>query len=228
VCLNFKFLTPNIIHSRSHPNPEPMKVVDNPEKLISKISLAEIQGSSSPPSRETSLLEKFVTIQDIQFDLPFENSLFRTKYESFVDEPILDNAIIQPNTPERQYFESYLDQQILQNFENLQDLTLDFDQDLHESYIQQSIELSSLTISASSTQLVNPISTIHASSVFSTTSLTTSQTMIQPIIGVPTCTPSTSSSAIHPPIPIMAARYAPLILAAPLHNMPQDYQTRIP
>jgi hypothetical protein len=33
--------------------------------------------------------------------------------------------------------------------------------------------------------------------------------------------------AIHPP-PIMVARYAPLILAAPLHNMPQDYQTRIP
>jgi hypothetical protein len=26
----------------------------------------------------------------------------------------------------------------------------------------------------------------------------------------------------------MAARYAPLVLAAPLHAMPQDYQTRLP
>jgi hypothetical protein len=26
----------------------------------------------------------------------------------------------------------------------------------------------------------------------------------------------------------MAARYAPLVLAAPLHAMPQDYQMRLP
>jgi hypothetical protein len=26
----------------------------------------------------------------------------------------------------------------------------------------------------------------------------------------------------------MATRYAPLVLAAPLHAMPQDYQTRLP
>ena len=75
-----------IIYARSHPNPKPAKVVDDPEKLIRKISLAESQGSSSPPLRETSLPEKFVTIQDIQFDLPFEHSLFTTKSESFVDE----------------------------------------------------------------------------------------------------------------------------------------------
>lgn len=33
---------------------------------------------------------------------------------------------------------------------------------------------------------------------------------------------------VHPHIPIMAARYAPLVLQAPFANMPQDYQTRIP
>ena len=63
----FKFLVvaPKRIHTRSHLDPEPVKVVDDPEKLIRKRSLAESQGSSSPPPRETSLLEKFVTIQDI-------------------------------------------------------------------------------------------------------------------------------------------------------------------
>jgi hypothetical protein len=50
--------------------------------------------------------------------------------------------------------------------------------------------------------------------------------------------PSSSSSSVAtsptiqvvlpPPPPIMAARYAPLVLAAPLHAMPQDYQTRLP
>jgi hypothetical protein len=33
---------------------------------------------------------------------------------------------------------------------------------------------------------------------------------------------------VQPPPPIMAARYAPLVLVSPLHDMPQDYQTRLP
>jgi hypothetical protein len=54
---------------------------------------------------------------------------------------------------------------------------------------------------------------------------------------VPTSPYSSSSSVatspiiqfvISPPPPIMATIYAPLVLAAPLHAMPQDYQTRLP
>ena len=33
---------------------------------------------------------------------------------------------------------------------------------------------------------------------------------------------------VQPPPPIMVVRYAPLVLVAPLHDMPQDYQTRLP
>jgi hypothetical protein len=33
---------------------------------------------------------------------------------------------------------------------------------------------------------------------------------------------------VQPPPPIMAVRYAPLVLVSPLHDMPQDYQTRLP
>jgi len=50
-------VAPKRIHTRSHPDPELVKVVDDSEKLIRKISLAESQGSSSPPPRETSLPE---------------------------------------------------------------------------------------------------------------------------------------------------------------------------
>jgi ribonuclease HI len=60
-------------------------------------------------------------------------------------------------------------------------------------------------------------------------------------LGIKASTPhspsSPSSSVTTPPAvqaillplpPIMAARYAPLVLVAPLHAMPQDYQTRLP
>jgi hypothetical protein len=54
---------------------------------------------------------------------------------------------------------------------------------------------------------------------------------------VPTIPSSFSSFATAPPIiqivvppppPIMVARYAPLVLVAPLHDMPQYYQMRLP
>jgi hypothetical protein len=41
-------------------------------------------------------------------------------------------------------------------------------------------------------------------------------------------TPPAIQAILPPPPPIMVARYAPLVLAAPLHVMPQDYQTRLP
>ena len=41
-------------------------------------------------------------------------------------------------------------------------------------------------------------------------------------------TPPNIQVVVLPPPPIMAARYAPLVLVAPLHAMPQDYQTRLP
>ena len=77
------------MHTKSHPDPEPVKVVDKPEKLFEKISTAESQGSSSTLPRATSLPEKLFIIQDINFDLPFEHSLFKTKSDSFGDEIVL-------------------------------------------------------------------------------------------------------------------------------------------
>jgi hypothetical protein len=41
-------------------------------------------------------------------------------------------------------------------------------------------------------------------------------------------TPPIIQVAIPPPSPIMAAMHAPLVLVAPLHAMPHDYQTRLP
>lgn len=86
-----------------------------------KRSLTEIQGSNSPLSRfnslpeniplsrSNSLPEKFETIQDIEFDLPFQNSLFRSKSQSFVDQTVIDEALLQPYIPQTQLLEIDLD-----------------------------------------------------------------------------------------------------------------------
>jgi len=87
-------LAPKIIHTRSNLDPEPPNILDDPEKILRKIRLAESQGSNSPLSRENSLPENLNTIQDIQFDLPFEHSLFKTKYESCVDQTVIDEYVL--------------------------------------------------------------------------------------------------------------------------------------
>jgi hypothetical protein len=43
-----------------------------------------------------------------------------------------------------------------------------------------------------------------------------------------TTTPPIIQVVVSPPPPIMSARYAPLVLATPLHTMPQDYQMKLP
>jgi hypothetical protein len=44
----------------------------------------------------------------------------------------------------------------------------------------------------------------------------------------PAIAPPIIQVVVPPPPPIMVARYATLVLATPLHDMPQDYQTRLP
>jgi hypothetical protein len=143
-------------------------------------------------------------IQDIDFDLPFEQSLFRTKSDSFVDEIVLDQTILQPRTPERISPGTKFDQRILQEFEKLQDLESNLDQALYKAHFQQSVELSAISIVAS---FVNPQAS-HSipPNLASSTSSVTSPPIIQVVI--------------HLPPPIMEARYAPLVLSSPLHNMP--------
>ena len=47
-----------------------------------------------------SLPEELVALQDLVFDTIFEQSLFQTKYDSFVTETILDPVVLQPQTLE--------------------------------------------------------------------------------------------------------------------------------
>jgi hypothetical protein len=62
-------LAPKRIFTRSHPDPEPATTIDNPEKLLRKKTIMEGLGSHGPFHRPPSLLEKLVSLQDLEFDI---------------------------------------------------------------------------------------------------------------------------------------------------------------
>lgn len=81
--------------------------------------------------------------------------------------------------------------------------------------------LSLITVAASSSQSVHLTSIVPSSSIISTPHPIVSQVVTQLIPTNPISTPPLRPN-------IMASRYAPQVLPTQLHNIPQDYQTRIP
>ena len=98
---------------------------------------------------ENSLPESSITIDDIEFDIPFEHNVFRTKYEIFVGETMFDQFVLQTYTSEVQSVKPDFDKQTLQSLDKLQYLVSYLNKDMHEAYIQKSVELSALTVAAS-------------------------------------------------------------------------------
>lgn len=127
-----------------------------------KKSFTESQGINSPLSRfnclpeniplsrYNSLPEKFETLQDIEFDLPFQQSLFRSKYEAFVDQTVIDKSILKSYIAQTQLLEIDHDLESLQQFEKLQGLVLVLDQAIVEAFIQQFVEFSALKVASTS------------------------------------------------------------------------------
>jgi hypothetical protein len=142
-------------------------VTDNPEQLIYKRTIAEGSVSHTPLHKSLSFPGKPVTFQNLNSDPFSQQSLVKTRFDSFVTEIFFDPTVLQPQT----------------------------------------LEVLSPTAKRKITHSVLP-------SPSSSSSSAVTSPIIQP--------------TIPPPPHIMAARYAPLVLAAPLHAMPQDYQTRLP
>jgi hypothetical protein len=91
-----------------------------------------------------------VSLQDLEFDIYFEQILFRTKSDGFVSEIALDKTILQPRTPEILSPRADVDQRFLQEFDKIEDLVVNIDQALYKSHFQYSVELSTLTIAVAS------------------------------------------------------------------------------
>ena len=148
-----------------------MIAVDNPEKLLKKKNIAEGFKNHNPLHRSFSLPEELIDIQDLDFDLFFEQSLFRTKSDNFLSDTVLDQDILRPRILERP-------------LPKIRDCP------------QQSVEFHTLTVTTASVSIIPT----------SSTSLVTSPLITQVVVQTPP--------------PAMATRYAPLVLVAPLHDMP--------
>jgi len=129
-----------------------------------------------------------------------------------VIETYLDQTILQPRTLEILSPRDNPDQIFLEELDKPEILLENLDQTLHQTHFQQWVELSAITIVAASVKS----QPAHSMS-FSPSSSTS-----------PVTSPPITQVVFPPPPPIMVAKYAPLVLAAPLHAMPQDYQTRLP
>jgi hypothetical protein len=71
-------LAPKRAYTQSHPDPEPAIATDNPEQLLRKKTIVEGSVRHNPLQKSPSLPEELVAIQNIDFDIFFEQILFRT------------------------------------------------------------------------------------------------------------------------------------------------------
>ena len=77
-------------YTRSNPDPDPTKPVEDPDKIL-KLRKENIEQGISPLQRNFSLpTEGIKTIDDIKFDIKFEHSLFRTKSYSNLSQVVVD------------------------------------------------------------------------------------------------------------------------------------------
>jgi hypothetical protein len=111
------------------------------------------------------------------------------KSDSFVTEIVLDQTILQPQTPKILSPRAIPDKKFLEKFDKLETLVANLDQALHQAHFQQLVKLSAITIAATSIkpQSTHSVPASPSSSSYSVTS--------PPIIQV----------VVSPPPPIMAA-----------------------
>jgi hypothetical protein len=93
---------------------------------------------------------------------------------------ILDQTILQPRIPEILSPRTEFDQRFLQEFNKLEELVANLDQALYQAHFQQSVELSTLTIAATSIkhQIIHSTSPNPTSSTSSVTSPPITQVVV--------------------------------------------------
>ena len=134
-----------IYYTKAHPDPQPAIIVDDPDIILRKNKKVESLGSSSHLIRANSLPKNLSSLEDIEFDLSFEHSLFRTKYENSIYDSVIDPNFIQFIEQNKETIQLELDQQVLETFDKLDSVTATLIKDIDEAYFQHYVELASLT-----------------------------------------------------------------------------------
>ena len=81
-------------YTRSNPDPKPVVIVDNPDRIGKKKKQTENLEAEISLIRVNSLPSELVSLQNIDFDLKFEHSLFKSKYESDLKTVVLDPGFV--------------------------------------------------------------------------------------------------------------------------------------
>ena len=79
-------------YSRSNPDPNPPDIVDNLDQIGKKEKKIDSSETKIPLKSADSLPKELLSLSDIEFDLKFEKSLFRTKSETHLKEIVLDHV----------------------------------------------------------------------------------------------------------------------------------------
>ena len=147
MCILFSKLASKRPYTRSHPDPKTPEIVDDPQRIgrrtkdtskksVKQISSSKGLGSNNPIPISQSLPVKIEALQDIEFDLKFEQSLFRRKSLNWEDTIVLDQSILHPDSP-KSLSSLKSNQEIFQDFEILECLVSKFTSALTYAYLQQ-------------------------------------------------------------------------------------------
>ena len=83
-----------IYYTRSNSDPKPAIILDNPDQIGKKKKRIEDLEAEVSLKRVNSLPQELVSLQDIDFDLKFEHSLFRSQSKSDLYIVVLDPVFI--------------------------------------------------------------------------------------------------------------------------------------
>jgi hypothetical protein len=90
-----EILAPKKVHTRRNPDPEAAIPVSDPEKLVRRRKERPVTPVLHPDRYLSFPRDGLTSIEDLVFDVKFEQSLFRTKSESCLNETIFDEKRFQ-------------------------------------------------------------------------------------------------------------------------------------
>jgi len=76
--------------TRANPDPKLAPIVDNPNLISRKSNKEESLVSQIPLVKANSCPNEWLFLEELPFDVPFEQSLFRTKSKNALSETVLD------------------------------------------------------------------------------------------------------------------------------------------
>ena len=132
-------------YTRSNPDPQPIVIVDNPDRIGKKIKRVEDLGNKFSLVKENSLPKHLSSLQDIEFDINFEQSLFRTKSESDLQINVIDLDFISFLETKKETFSVDSEENIFEVYDKLDAITATLIKEIDEAYLQHSVELSALS-----------------------------------------------------------------------------------